>query len=304
METEKISIYFDTNFLEVRNSKKLYLSELRISPVYYSIINLIDSLDIWDKVELCIPEVVICEMKHHMLAQFKSEKTSFEDRIKDYKSIFGDLLDINYEIKEKNDYEDYLNTLFEEFINNPKNNVKVVKYPRDELTIETLLDNALKTHKPFSRARGNSKEYSDAGFKDALIYETIVSYTNQNIGILFSNDNDFDSLFNGSLSKPNLKLFKEMLELEEYLATAFGFVSKDFFTAKIRNNDYLMRQILSYNNIDEDAPYRFIKTIDFTNTDQEVDTTIELLIDNQNIRFHIVYNTNANELIESDIVTE
>ena len=44
--------------------------------------------------------------------------------------------------------------------------------------------------------------------------------------------------------------------------------------------------------------------IDFTNTDQEVDTTIELLIDNQNIRFHIVYNTNANELIESDIVTE
>lgn len=70
-------IYFDTNAFEDHTlGKYLPLYEIRASRLYYDICSMIDELGLTNRVELCIPEIVWREVKHHLYNHFKTVTTN------------------------------------------------------------------------------------------------------------------------------------------------------------------------------------------------------------------------------------
>ena len=85
----------------------------------------------------------------------------------------------------------------------------------------------------------NGKKYTDAGFKDAVIYETIVEYisSNDTIGILFTQDKDYgvavDTFKLISVKHDNKE--KAFEEFKQIIKTHFNILEQDDFEAKLKS---------------------------------------------------------------------
>lgn len=253
---EKAYIYFDTNILECRHSgKSLYLSQFTVNPLYYEIEDLIRNMGLSNKVEICIPDVVWLELQEHLVNHFKSEKSSMESKIDAFRKSFGNLAEITCEFKDciaETDYADYAKHIAQSFLDNPRVNARVIFGPKDEDTIQQIIGQAIHSIRPFRTAKAGGKEYTDAGFKDALIYNTILVHTGNQLGILISNDGDFSELFN-NMRDGNLKMCSNAKAVQMVLSQEFSVVSSDMIEGLLKTDSYLMQRILSECELDENA---------------------------------------------------
>lgn len=244
---ENAYIYFDTNILECRHSgKSLYLSQFTVNPLYYEIEDLIRNMGLSGKVEICIPDVVWLELQEHLVSHFKSEKSSMESRIIAFRKSFGNLAEITCEFKDcitEAEYAVYAKQIAQSFLDNPRVNARVIFSPKDEETIQQIIGQAIHSVRPFRTAKAGGKEYTDAGFKDALIYNTILAHTRNQLGILISNDGDFSELFNNNVG--NLKICSSAREVQMILSQEFRVASSDIIGEFLKTDSYLMQRILS-----------------------------------------------------------
>lgn len=299
---KKIYIYFDTNCLECRHSKKsLYLSTIKFSNIYYFVEQLINKLSLSDKVQICIPEIVILEIKEHLVSHFKSEKDSLKEKIKSSKKSFGDLIELTYTFKDCNnvdEYKQYLEKKFDDYFNDPKFNAKMVEYPKDDNFFTKIIQQAIQSNKPFHTARCNNKTYTDAGLKDAIIYYTIIEHTKENIGILISKDKDFEKLFS-DIDFHNIFLCVDEEEVENKLCEILDIPTNEILESKIREDSYLIGLILNECDFDDSVEYNFVKIIDFYQSEKEdtFDINFIMWVEREKYIFNIRYNNVANELI-------
>ena len=244
---DKVYIYFDTNVLETRHSgKQLFLSQIKLSKLYYDVENLVKNLELRDKVDICIPEVVWMELLGHMRQCFLAEKQSMNDKIEVFRKTFGDLAEVNIEFDEvsnEENYIQYLENISKDFFANAKTLAQKVPYPKDEKTFEILLEKANHSISPFSTAKGHGKEYTDAGFKDALICETLRQNTQDGMGIFVTDDNDFQNAFCEE-ERERFLCVKSLEEIEDILVKTFQIVDNEYLESKFRNNDYMLSRIL------------------------------------------------------------
>ena len=299
---EKVFIYFDTNILEPKFGKDyLNLSQFTVKPLYYETKNLIEKSGINDKVELCIPEIVWMELKEHYIRHFKSEKQSLNDVIELYKKSFGDMLDLSYELKHGNtlqEYKEHLDDISNDFLENPHNNLKIVVYPKDEESFDEIVKKAVRTNRPFKKVTLSQKEYTDAGFKDALIYNTIVNYTGEHLGILVTNDSDFKDLFDNEPVE-NLKLCANFEDIKEILSSEFDIITDKTIESILNSDEYLIHKIFSDSGLDENATY-YIQQVEIKETTEEgTRAGFMALVNGELYSFEVLYNIPANELIES-----
>ena len=299
---EKVFIYFDTNILEPKFGKdSLNLSQFTVKSIYYEIKNLIEKAGINDKVELCIPEIVWMELKEHYIRCFKSEKQSLTDVIEPYKKIFGELLELSYKIKHGDtlqEYKEHLDDMSSEFLENPRNDIKIVPYPKDEEIFDEIVKKAVRTNRPFKKFTISQKEYTDAGFKDALIYNTIVNCTGKHLGILVTGDKDFIDLFNNEPVE-NLKLCTNLEEVKEVLASEFDIITDKTIEDILNSDEYLIHKILSDSGLDENATYHIQKVNIKETTEEGTRADFMALVNGELYSFEVLYNIPANELIES-----
>lgn len=298
---EKVYVYFDTNSLECRHSGKgLFLSQFTVDKLYYDIEKLIHTMGLTEKAELCIPEIVWYELQEHLTRHYRSEMDSFKEKIESSRKSFGDLLDINYEFRTCNtveEYKYYLKNISLEFLENPRVNAQIVTCPKDETSIKKIIEQAIHSTKPFTRAKSNGKEYSDAGFKDALILSTILEHTGDQLGIFISNDSDFSGLFNGT-NEANLKQCSSLSEVQDVLSKEFGIISSDMAEAIIKNDKYLRQRILSECSIDENATVSNIEILSkATMKEDDIDIEFFAIVNGEKVKFYVTYNVGANELI-------
>lgn len=293
-------IYFDTNTLECRHSgKSLFLSQFTVNTFYYEVEDLIRTMGLVDKVEICIPEIVWFELQEHLVKHFKSEKSSMETKINAFRKSFGDLAEITCEFRScytESDYLDYVKDIAKSFLENPRVTAKIVHCPIDESTILQIIRQAICSVRPFKTAKSGGKEYTDAGFKDALIFNTIISNTEDQLGILISNDNDFSELFS-EVKSNNLKMCRTINDVKEALSQAFNVVYIDMKEELFSANNYLMKRILSECGFDEDMPFDTLNIICQENTEDGVKTIFTTRIDDAKYRFEIVYDVSSKELI-------
>ena len=301
MKYDKVNIYFDTNSLEIRHSgNALFLSELAIQKDYFELEKIIFDWNLQDKVKICIPEIVWLEIKKHLKDCFISTKQSMEDKIKEYRKTFGSTIEINYEFKEAVlDYEQYLEEITNNFLSNPLVSAQIISCPKDNETVSKIITKAMHTTPPFVKVKKGSKEYTDAGFRDALIYETLLCDSENNLGILISNDTDFNELF--EKTSPNLLLCKSVKEAIEKIVYNFDILTVDVIEAKIKDNEYLLKWILLDVGFNQEDEYRFDKIIKLEKVDEGLPIPIKfsMFVNNEKFIFDILYEIKSNELISA-----
>lgn len=299
---EKAYLYFDTNFLECRHSgKSLYLSQFTVNPSYYEIEDMIFNMGLTDKVELCIPDVVWLELQEHLIKHFKSEKSSMESKINAFRKSFGNLAEIYCEFKDcvdDSDYKNYVSEIAQDFLDNPRVNSKIIPCPKDENSMKMIIDQAIHSIRPFRVAKAGSKEYSDAGFKDALIFHTILTHTNKQLGILISNDNDFSELFNGEYAS-NLKMCNNVKDVRNILSQEFNITIDDMVETLLHTDDYLIQRILSECEFDKNTHMDSLSIKSCKSNEDNAEVSFKALINGIQYSFDIEYNLNAKELLNA-----
>lgn len=305
---EKIVIFFDTNILETRFSKDLFLSRFILSKTYYEIQNMIKDYYLTDKVLLYIPEVVWLEMLEHFKQDFKSQKQSLETKIREYKKVFGDLISIEYEfsIGNQENYNEYITANANDILKDKKIIAKIIPYPKDSKTMEVLLEKATNSISPFSSAKGiksKGKVYSDAGFKDALIFETMVQTVKDELCIFVTKDSDFNNAFR-DIGKNNFKCVSTAKEVLEIIIENYGIITKERLEVLVKNDDYIKERILDEAGFDSNLECDYVNLEDFKEIDDGQEFVLNLRIEGIIYKFDIKYNLLANELIEVNLIDE
>lgn len=309
MTSNKIFLLFDTNMLECRFDKDcLFLCQPKFSNLFYEIENFIKSNHLENNISLLISEISLLELKKHLLDCYKSKTDSLDTSMENYKKVFGDLFEINVNkniCQNINEYSKYIDEYFENVVKERENYLQIVQYPKNKETIVKLVNKAMKTQAPFSEAKMQGKTYTDAGFKDALIYETLEQFIGDNFGILVSNDNDFKTFFDKGLSPENIIIQNDKnqiihsiyshLEVEKSSEQAeFCFV-RDFTV-----DDYVIETLLNEVGFNQDSNYSFIRVLKFSldNENNQICAEFESYINGDKHIFEIIYEPNAREIIE------
>jgi hypothetical protein len=301
-ENEEIIIFFDTNFLEVRHDgNRLFLSELKVSKDYYDLVNFMKINALQDKLELSIPEVVWREMKEHLLTSFRNESKSLISTVELYNKTFGGMLNLTYSLSfcKDEEYIEYIEKLAQDFLAN--NSCKIAPYPREDAKIDTIVTKAIKSQKPFMKVKGN-KDYSDAGFKDALITETIIEYcrVNQKRGYFFTKDHDFEDVFN-PITDVNVEIINDIEKGKILLSKVFRLENVSEIKYRFQTNSYLKESVFEATGqkYDESVTKFVIINIDEISIDSIYNIEINCIYNETEYQFIVEYDFIANEVIKA-----
>ena len=185
------------------------------------------------------------------------------------------------------------------FLSNPLVSAQIISCPKDNETVSKIITNAMHTTPPFVKVKKGSKEYTDAGFRDALIHETLLCDSKNNLGILISNDTDFNELFKKTSS--NLLLCKSVKEAIKKIVYNFDILTVDVIEAKIKNDEYLLKRILSESDFNQEDEHRFDEIIKFEKVDEGLPIPIKfsMFVNNEKFIFDILYEIKSKELIST-----
>jgi hypothetical protein len=297
----QIIIFFDTNFLESRNGKRMAdLSKIRFKNEFYDVLKYIESHNLEEKIKLCIPEIVYEEIKEHYRKGYSSEIRSFNENVTNYRKIFGELLSFDYSLKLSDDinYELYINDRLKEAFHST--NCSIIPYYRDISHFEMIVSRAILCKKPFIETKFGSKEYSDAGFKDAIITETIINYCiEMNVnGLLLTNDHDFENVFD-EYNGLSIDIVNSFEEFSEYISKQFKIINTNQVKKQLEslyNKESLFEKVgLKY---DESVTDFTIKDIKETKKDSDIFVVkIFSTINETNYIFNIIFDYTANEIL-------
>ena len=175
---EKIFIYFDTNFIK-HSGKDIKLEAFTINNNLDRIVK-----TEWSKnIEFIVPEVVLREITHQLYRKYNDIVEMLKKKFSN--EFIFDKLEEPEKYLERVEIEAYEYFKYK--------NIKILPLS-ESINIKELLDNALKSNKPFGGK--NPSQKTDAGFKDAMIVESIKYNENNNRGkhLFVTNDGDMDGL--------------------------------------------------------------------------------------------------------------
>lgn len=306
----EISVFLDTNILQSfgvgkgKEGSNVFLSNLGISSKFYGLVSFIDENHLADKIEICVPEVVTMEMKYHMLSGFKSQRQKLNTAIEEHKKIFGDIakfdaIEISYNEEQ---YEGYVDTLIKEFFDNHKNHAKQVLFPRKEPIVDILIHKALSGIRPFFVEKFEGKSHSDAGFKDALIAETIYQYhsVNKNLCIFITNDQDFSREFSRKIQPDSkLILFTSIESAIDALTDYYGTDPKKRLLHEFSENTYWHEFLLEEAGVELDESVTEIKVKNITEGDDSNIFIIEMIfiVNETHYLFTVKFDSIANDIL-------
>ena len=200
MQATKYYIIFDTNILYITYDKKGDFSKFQFNATYQNIINVVNEFDIYESVSFLIPAVVWEEMKKQEIEAHDIKLEEVKRKIEKHK--FPEL--IVAEVKIGKDYTSYIEEKIGEYkqeISNGINHVMELPLPTYQ-RFDSIMDRAFSKKPPFEGV----KSQSDKGFKDALLWESILEFSEKNskIDIIYYSKDD---IFSEELEKEFCELF-------------------------------------------------------------------------------------------------
>lgn len=224
-----VSIFLDTNLLFSRSSD---FSKARFAEKIQEISEEIEVNDLYSDVNLVIPQIVIDEL-------YQQQKEEYSEAVSKLSKIKVPNVTISF----PDDYDAICKTLFDEVLDSMKNGmVKIVvaPYPPND-ALSNMIDKVIHKAAPFE---GKDKQ-SDKGFKDALIWETVIAYKKAHSDakiFLYSQDGrltdkqleeEFQRRFGDSITmvrknNPNSHedLIKRLSEIEKIKVTSKSFIQE------------------------------------------------------------------------------
>ncbi|PFZ70598.1 hypothetical protein COL82_29890 [Bacillus toyonensis] len=212
----KTYIIFDTNILYMRDYKDFSIFEF--NSIYDEVQGKIERNNVIDQFELMVPEITIKEL-------FKQQLQSYSTHVETMKSSylkFEQIYDIDLRIDEKFDYENFLDKKKEQYISSKA--ISILPICKEEKFVR-IVERALNKEAPFE---GKDKK-SDKGFKDALIWESLLEFAEMNDGeyIFFTADKGFKKELEHEfieVTRRNIKIYgrddkqKLDIDIEKYSA--------------------------------------------------------------------------------------
>lgn len=180
-------VIFDTNALYHTYDKKADFSSFSFNSTYENVIGFINQLDIYERVIIIIPTVVWEEMERQIIQAHKSKIKELREKASKYhfpEIVFNDKGDMNY--------PDFIHPIIVKYRNSLSSNINtVIELPvASEVRYHSIVKRAFEKRPPFE---GKDKK-SDKGFKDALLWESILEFASQHDTakfIYYSQDNAF-----------------------------------------------------------------------------------------------------------------
>jgi len=177
-----IYIFVDTNIIEAKAGSRNFLDANNFKQDFRDLIKYIVDNKLQDKVKLCVPEIVCREMLKHLHESYIEQKKELAEISRTLGSVGKIEINPEYQLT----LEDLKNKILVEYAN-----IVFVDLDVSKTCFDKVIKKAIDKEKPF-KSRGGS---SDAGFKDVLIWETMLNLKTKtaDLTILFTdNINDFD----------------------------------------------------------------------------------------------------------------
>ena len=235
-------LVFDTNILYEKGDNGCNFSDFKFNKLFQNVVDQLEERDLTEYIHIAIPEVVWKEMYYQRISLFKVKSENLVKMLKNYKFPFFEYNFLDGE------YDDYLKGQIDKYqMKLDKFSTKILNFPLPSSNrFDSIIQRSFMKKPPFE---GKEKK-SDKGFKDALIWESILEYkaSNRHVEIcLYTRD----GLFNEQLSIEYENLFNEKIELlnnEENVVK---------FMASIENNLNKFRQP----NLNSIEPYKNLRSI-------------------------------------------
>ena len=182
-------VIFDTNALYHAYDKKADFTTFSFNGTYENVVGFINQLDIYERVAIVIPAVVWEEMEHQIVDAHQAKIREFRDRANKHhfpEIVLEDRGDINY--------SSFIHQVINSYRNDLSSNINtVIELPiASEARYQSIIQRAFEKRPPFE---GKDKK-SDKGFKDALLWESILEFASQHNTarfLYYSQDNAFGS---------------------------------------------------------------------------------------------------------------
>lgn len=300
----KIRVFLDTNILESRHEEScLTLNRIKMSPDFYKLLDFCKDLT---EVQICIPAVVWKEICVHLVTCFRSTIDQMNTKFRVYQKTFGDLIELSLDTKgyDVHKYSQYVEKISKEFWDSVEGQCLLVDFEMSNATLNGLVDKAVKAIKPFVQAKSKSegnrkgKDYSDAGFKDAIIAETIFASCGEDeIAILFTNDGDFNDVFKYYDSSKYIAL-KNLDEIKDEINKILKRNDDRIIKAIFENNVYIQETLFNLIGVSYD---KSITNFDVMSVEKEEDIYILHIIAHVNEVVYdllVKYDMGANEIID------
>lgn len=276
-----ICVFLDTNIL---HSKSTDFTKARFAEKLEELIGEIEVNDLYTYVKIVIPQLVISELR-------KQQIDDCSDIVKDLRKT-----KVTFQaIELPQNYEETCDKLFNDTLDGLHNGtvkVGVAPYPPDE-ALQGIIRRAISKNPPFE---AKEKE-SDKGFKDALIWESLLEHKKQHpkdVLVLYSKDKritdsflvkEYKGIFNEEIhmvfrEDPNshkklLDKLRELSDVEE-VRTTFSQQLKDRLVELIKNISwaYLVEPDKSYELEDEAITVNDCSVIEISITDEVEDEDV------------------------------
>lgn len=203
-DSHEYFVIFDTNVLYHAYDKKADFSSFSFNSTYENIVGYINQLDIYERVTIVIPTVVWNEMEHQIIDAHQSKIRDFRDKVT--KHFFPEIEVID---KGDIDYSEFIRPIIDRYRTSLSSDINtVIELPIATATrYSSIVERAFEKRPPFE---GKDKK-SDKGFKDALLWESILEFASQHKQakiIYYSKDNAFGDVLEQefSISNPDASL--------------------------------------------------------------------------------------------------
>jgi hypothetical protein len=258
----KTHIFFDTNILEIINTKDF--SKFQFSCLYDQVLDLVKKYDLEDKVELYVSQIVIEEMLKHYKEDYHTAYNKAKYEIEQHNETLKTVLnkEIIFDPKyEKRKYGRFIKQNAKRYIE--KSDIHVVAYPDN---IEAIIKRSLLGKNPFHIKKLDGKKHKDSGFKDVIIWESVINsnFEQKDAIILFTEDNDFDGeKLKEDLKKNQFYLCRTIEQVEKSLMKAFKINEKYHFVYKKATTDYFIEGVEAdvWMRVKNSYDYREIKDV-------------------------------------------
>lgn len=212
----KYYIIFDTNILYRRYDKYGDFNEFSFSSTFQNVIDIVNEFDLYEYVTIVIPSVVWNEMIEQEIESHNIKLKELLEKCNKFK--FPEI-----EINSKTlDYRNFIeNKVCEYKSKNLSKFNKVIDLPLPTRNrFESILERAFDKRPPFE----GKDTKSDKGFKDALLWESILEFSEniENISvILYTKDNIFsnelEEEYNNQFAGSDLKVCNDESQIREKL---------------------------------------------------------------------------------------
>lgn len=216
----KTYIIFDTNILYQKKYEDY--SKFKLNQVFGDIRGKIERNDVESHFELLVPDITLNELFQQQVEKYEENYNSLISSYLTCKQLYS----IDLKIDEAFNYKSYLNEIKDQYIK--ANNINILNNC-SQSRFSNIVNRALNKQAPFLGEKGNS----DKGFKDAVIWESILEFAINNEGeyIFLTHDKGFKDY-----------LFKEFKEVTNKSITIYN---KD----QLRELDVYIEKYSSEQNI-------------------------------------------------------